>query len=71
MSKNAEARVKTWNVPKFEATVAQQLEGFQSKLAEQQKQIEVLTAGLQKSECRANGGKNCTATRGGNAGSFS
>ena len=46
MSKNAEARVKTWNVPKFEATVAQQLEGFQSKLAEQQKQIEALTEGL-------------------------
>jgi hypothetical protein len=46
MSKNAEARVKTWNVPKFEATVAQQLEGFQSKLAEQQKQIEALIEGL-------------------------
>jgi len=71
MSKNAEARVKTWNVQKFEATVAQQLEGFQSKLAERQKQIEAFTAGLQKSECRANGGQNCTPTRDGNAGSFS
>jgi len=46
MSKNAEARVKTWKVQKFEATVAQQLESFQSKLADQQNQIEALTAGL-------------------------
>jgi hypothetical protein len=35
-------------VQKLEATVAQQQEVFQSKLAEQQKQIEALTAGLQQ-----------------------
>jgi hypothetical protein len=46
MRKNARARVKTWKVQKFEATVAQQLEGFQSKLAERQAQIEALPAGL-------------------------
>ena len=48
MRKNAEARVKTWKVQKLEATVAQEQEVFQSKLAEQQRQIEPLTAGLQK-----------------------
>jgi hypothetical protein len=48
MRKNAEARVKTWKVQKLEATMAQEQEGFQSKLAEQQRQIEALTAGLQK-----------------------
>ena len=48
MRKNAEARVKTWKVQKLEATVGQQQEVFQSKLAEQQKQIESLTAGLQQ-----------------------
>ena len=48
MRKNAEARVKTWKVQKLEATVAQEQEVFQSKLAEQQRQIEALTAGLQK-----------------------
>jgi len=46
MRKNSEARVKTWKVQKLEATVAQQQEVFQSKLAEQQKQIEALTARL-------------------------
>jgi trimeric autotransporter adhesin len=35
-------------VEKLEATVVQQQENFQSKLAEQQKQIAALTAGLQK-----------------------
>ncbi len=35
-------------VQKLEATVVQQQENFQSKLAEQQKQIDALTAGLQK-----------------------
>jgi hypothetical protein len=35
-------------VQKLEATVAQQQKVCQSKLAEQQKQIEALTAGLQK-----------------------
>ena len=48
MRKNAEARVKTWKVQKLEATVAQEQEVFQSKLAEQQRQIEALIAGLQK-----------------------
>jgi uncharacterized coiled-coil protein SlyX len=48
MRKNAEACVKTWKVQKLEATVAQQQEVFQSKLAEQQKQVEALTAGLQQ-----------------------
>jgi hypothetical protein len=48
MRKNAEARVKTWKVQKLEATVAQQQEVFQSKLAEQHKQVEALTAGLQQ-----------------------
>jgi hypothetical protein len=35
-------------VQKLEATMTQQQENFQSKLAQQQKQIEALTAGLQK-----------------------
>jgi hypothetical protein len=35
-------------VQKLEATLTQQQENFQSKLAEQQKQIEALAAGLQK-----------------------
>jgi hypothetical protein len=35
-------------VEKLEGTVVQQQEKFQSKLAEQQKQIEALTEGLQK-----------------------
>jgi uncharacterized coiled-coil protein SlyX len=48
MRKNSEARVKIWKVQKLEATVAQQQEVFQSKLAEQQKQVEALTAGLQQ-----------------------
>jgi len=39
MRKNADARVKTWKVQKLQATVAQQQDVFQSKLAEQQKQI--------------------------------
>jgi uncharacterized coiled-coil protein SlyX len=39
---------KTWKVQKFEATVAQQQKVCQSKLAEQQNQIEALTEGLQK-----------------------
>ena len=47
MRKNAETRVKTWNVQKLEAQVAQQQKVCQSKLAEQQKQIEALPAGLQ------------------------
>jgi hypothetical protein len=34
-------------VQKLEATVVQQQENFQTKLAEQQKQIDALTAGLQ------------------------
>jgi hypothetical protein len=35
-------------VQKLEATVVQQQENFQTKLAEQQKQIDALTAGLQR-----------------------
>jgi len=35
-------------VAKQEATIAQQQTSFQSKLAEQERQIEALTAGLQK-----------------------
>jgi hypothetical protein len=35
-------------VEQLQTTVAQQREGFESKLAQQQKQIEALTAGLQK-----------------------
>jgi uncharacterized coiled-coil protein SlyX len=35
-------------VAKQEATIAQQQTSFQCKLAEQQKQIDALTAGLQK-----------------------
>jgi hypothetical protein len=46
MRKNAETPVKTWKVQTLEATVGRQQDVFQSKLAEQQKQIETLTAGL-------------------------
>ena len=48
--KNAETRIKTWNVQKLEAQVAQQQEVCQSKLAEQQKPIEALPAGPPDSE---------------------
>lgn len=62
MRKNAEARVKTWKVQKLEATVAQQKKVFQSKLAEQQKQIEALTAGRQRVNAQVELSKPATQT---------
>jgi len=49
-------------VEKLEATVVQQQERFQSKLAEQQKQIEALTSGLQKVSARIEASKPATQT---------
>jgi len=37
-------------------------ESFQSKLADQQNQIEALMCRPTKSECRTSGGQNCTAS---------
>jgi uncharacterized coiled-coil protein SlyX len=44
-------------IAELKSTVAQQQKGFQSRLAEQQKQLEALTSGLQKVSARLEASK--------------
>ena len=49
-------------IAELKSTVAQQQKGFESKLTKQEKQIEALTAGLQKVSAQLEVGKSAPQT---------
>ena len=57
LKEHGKVQEQTATISELQATVAQQQKTFDSRLAEQQKQIEALTEGLQKVSARLEASK--------------